>query len=343
MRILQSHFNKVSRDLNLPLSITLPDRLKSASAARLNYSCDKLDSIPFRNSNEKHIMFIFHKAEPHGTLHENFQRCVDSIFKTTLKPLKEFRCHVIGDSQSFRVAKDVFKDIRLKGLVKLEHHNNAGLQDKALPLLTPLLQSLSAKKHRFSDPLFFISTVLHRFLPRNISRLVLLDVDLVFKSDIAGLFAQFDDFTETQAVGIARENQPVYQHVFRKYRLSNPGTKIGEPPPDGLTGVNSGVLLLDLDKLRCSQTYNSMFLPEHIPSLVSKYMMQAHLGDQDFYTLLQLEQPQLLHILPCGWNRQLCQWWRMEGLESAFDLFYKCEKPIHVLHGNCKTNLTSAL
>ncbi|KAK3734554.1 hypothetical protein RRG08_003463 [Elysia crispata] len=223
----------------------------------------------------------------------------------------------------------------------LEHHSNDALVEKARLLLRPLLQSLSIRRHHFSDPLFFISTVLHRLLPRNISKLILLDVDLIFKSDISGLFSLFDKFAGGQVIGIARENQPVYRHVFTEYRQRHPDTKIGEPPPEGITGVNSGVLLLDLDKLRCSDAYNSMFQPDHIPGLVRNYSIHANLGDQDFYTLIQLERPELLYLLPCGWNRQLCQWWRMDELKQVFDLFFACEEPVHVFHGNCKTNISS--
>ncbi|GFR59440.1 xyloside xylosyltransferase 1-like [Elysia marginata] len=286
-------------------------------------------------------MFIFHKAEPHGTLQNNFHRCVESLFEKTLKPFAEITVHVIGDFQSFLLAKEVFKDLKLNDLVKLKSYNHQALEERARPLLNPLLRSLGISNHRFSDPLFFISTVLHRLLPRNISKLIMLDVDLVFKSDIAGLLSLFDKFSSDQMIGIARENQPVYRHVFHDYRKNNPGAKIGEPPPDGITGVNSGVLLLDLDKLRCSDAYNSMFLPSYVPNLVNKYSIMANLGDQDFYTLIQLEQPELLYLLPCGWNRQLCQFWRMDEFKEVFDLFYACQGPVHLFHGNCKSNLTS--
>ncbi|RUS69311.1 hypothetical protein EGW08_022928 [Elysia chlorotica] len=306
-----------------------------------DYSCQNIESIPFRHTGELHLMFIFHNAEPHGTLQRNFLRCVDSIFDKTSKPFAKITCHIIGDLKSFQVAKDVFRELRLYNLVKLEHHSNTALAEKARLLLAPLLQGLSVRRHHFSDPLFFISTVLHRLLPRNISRLILLDIDLVFKADVAGLLSLFDRFTGAQVVGIARENQPVYRHVFSEYRQRHQGTKIGEPPPNGITGVNSGVLLLDLDKLRCSEAYNSMFQPGLVPGLVRNYSMSANLGDQDFYTLVQLARPELLYLLPCGWNRQLCQWWRMDHLQEVFDLFYACPEPISVFHGNCKANLSS--
>ncbi|KAK7085267.1 Xyloside xylosyltransferase 1, partial [Halocaridina rubra] len=45
----------------------------------------------------------------------------------------------------------------------------------------------------------------------------------------------------------------------------------------------------------------------------SLYSFQGHLGDQDLYTLIAFDYPELFYTLPCGWNRQLCEWWRNHG------------------------------
>ncbi|KAH9508709.1 Xyloside xylosyltransferase 1 [Bulinus truncatus] len=220
------------------------------------------------------------------------------------------------------------------------YQNYSHLQGNTFDIIQRVHQQLSSgKDHQFSSPLFYLSIVLHKILPRNISKIIVFDIDLIIDSDIVKLFALFDDFSFEQAIGIARENQPVYQNVFWEYRKNNPKTRVGEPPPDGLTGFNSGVVLLDLHKLQQSSKYNVFFTENKLITLVKKYHFQGHLGDQDFFTLLSFESEELFYILPCGWNRQLCTWWKRNGFSDSFDLFYNCSGPVHIWHGNCKTSL----
>lgn len=58
---------------------------------------------------------------------------------------------------------------------------------------------------------------------------------------------------------------------------------------------------------------------------------------QDFFTVLSFEHGELFHVLPCGWNRQLCQWWRDKGYQAVFASYYNCDAPVSIYHGNCNT------
>ena len=146
----------------------------------------------------------------------------------------------------------------------------------------------------------------------------------------------------------------VWRHLLWKYRKENPGTLLGNPPPHGNPGYNSGVLLLHLHRMRMSDLYNSYLEPERLHQLLqkfvnwwncnffyqifSRYSFTGHLGDQDFYTLLSFEQPQLFQTLDCSWNKQLCQWWKDKGYEGIFDQYFKCHQPhIKIWHANCDT------
>ena len=128
-----------------------------------------------------------------------------------------------------------------------------------------------------------------------------------------------------------------FRHVLWSYRNAHRGTKVGEPPPDGYTGFNSGVKLVDLAEMRKSVLYNQLLQAENITRVANKYSFKGHLGDQDFYTVISFDYPQLFYTLPCQWNRQLCTWWKNNGYQEVFDLYHKCEPPYHVLHGNCNT------
>lgn len=228
---------------------------------------------------------------------------------------------------------------QVNSFFQVTYHDKTQVLTSVLQTVANIHVQLSAKVHHFSDPVFYISLVIHKIMPANISRLIILDVDLIFMSDLAALFTLFNNFSADQAIGIARENQPVYRNVFWDYRRKNPGTRVGEPPPDGLTGFNSGVVLFDLDKLRNSSLYNSFLTGDNLLTLVRKYEFKGHLGDQDFFTLLSFEYGSLFYILPCGWNRQLCMWWRRDEFVSVFNKYYSCSGPVHIWHSNCNTSM----
>ena len=191
----------------------------------------------------------------------------------------------------------------------------------------------------YSDSLFFVSTAIHHVLPKNMMRIISLDSDLLFQADIKHLFSEFDTFKSSMVLGLAREQQPVYRHVLHMFRNRNPGTIVGGPPPNGLTGFNSGVVLVNLHNLRKSKLYNSLLNGSVVKELANRYSFQGHLGDQDFYSLISLEYPELFHILPCSWNRQLCTYWKDHGYTEVFDSYFNCSGPIHVYHGNCGTKM----
>nr|CAD7454123.1 unnamed protein product [Timema tahoe] len=193
----------------------------------------------------------------------------------------------------------------------------------------------------YSDALFFISMGLHRIaLDQN--RVAMFDVDTKLRADVGQLFQEFDSFEESTLFGLAPELTPVYRHVLYVYRSKHKGTKFGEPiSKGGFPGVNSGVMLLRLDRMRESVTYNQLLKSTVVEKLASKYQFKGHLGDQDFYTLLGMEHPELIHVLPCTWNRQLCTWWRDHGYQDVFKDFFRCQGPVRLYHGNCNTPIPS--
>lgn len=188
----------------------------------------------------------------------------------------------------------------------------------------------------YSDGLFYISIGLFKVMP--LKKVIIVDADVKFLDDIQNLYRYFDEFPSEAIIGIAREQQPVYRHVLYEYRRLNINTSVGEPPPKGEPGFNSGVLLMDLEKMRRSKLYNDVLNDANIIfNLINKYRFKGHLGDQDFYTLISFEYPYLFYTLPCTWNRQLCQWWKRHGYKDVFDLYHSCNGTVSLLHGNCNS------
>ena len=98
-------------------------------------------------------------------------------------------------------------------------------------------------------------------------------------------------------------------------------------------------MLIDLQHMRDSKKYNQLLDNNAVMEIARKYTFQGHLGDQDFYSLLNLDYPDFFHVLPCSWNRQLCTWWRDHGYAEVFNLYHNCSETIHVYHGNCETKM----
>ena len=205
---------------------------------------------------------------------------------------------------------------------------------KVIKLLQEYFSSNSGSY--YSQALFFISTVFHKILT-DVDKIILLDADLQFRSDVKDLYSHFNSFKSHHVIGISPELSPVYRHILYTYRQQNPKTVLGNPKPEGFPGFNSGVLLLNLGNMRNSTEYHLYFEKEILDKLTREYTFKGHLGDQDFYTLVGLENPALFYDLPCGWNRQLCTWWRDHGYKDVFEQYFYCHGKIHIYHGNCNT------
>ena len=121
-------------------------------------------------------------------------------------------------------------------------------------------------------------------------------------TDISELYEQFSQFSPTAVIGIGHEMQPVYRHMLSKYRQSHPDTRIGMPPPDGMTGFNSGVLLLDLEKMRKSKLYNSLLNADAVQKLTEKFMMKGMNTTSSGYSKLDLN----TNILNCK-HESICE------------------------------------
>uniref|UniRef100_A0A670IG01 Xyloside xylosyltransferase 1 n=1 Tax=Podarcis muralis TaxID=64176 RepID=A0A670IG01_PODMU len=217
-------------------------------------------------------------------------------------------------------------------------HDVDVVAEKLLPLVEAMQKLFSAGAGTYyGDSLFFLSLAMHRVLPKEISRIIQVDLDVEYRTNIRELFEEFDNFPEGAVIGIVHEMQPVYRHLFWQYRQEHPGTKVGEPPPDGLPGFNSGVLLLNLDAMRHSELYNRLLEPGAAQRLADQFHFRGHLGDQDFFTLVGMAHPELFHVLDCTWNRQLCSWWREHGYRDVFDHYFRCDGHVRIYHGNCNT------
>ncbi|XP_039278572.1 LOW QUALITY PROTEIN: xyloside xylosyltransferase 1 [Nilaparvata lugens] len=250
--------------------------------------------------------------------------------------------NIISDARSKYIVESVInKKINETGkqLIKVKYHSVETITS-ALSNVTVTMQPFFSPHPGayYSDALFFISLGLYRLASPEHRFAVMLDIDIELQTDIANLFNEFQNFSPDNLIGLAPELSPVYQHILYAYRSRHKTSLLGSPlSAGGFPGLNSGVILFPLDRIRASPLYQTLLTLPAIQNLTSKYSFKGHLGDQDWYTLVAMEHPHLIHQLDCAWNRQLCLWWRDHGYHDTFHQFARCPRPAHILHGNCNT------
>lgn len=135
--------------------------------------------------------------------------------------------------------------------------------------------------------------VLTETLPSSLHQVVVLDTDVFFLADIAELWSLFHKFSKTEAIGLV-ENQSKW-YLGKLFKNLKPWPALGR-------GFNTGVILMDLQKLRRLKW-------SHLWRLTAeKELMNlhhTHLADQDVINAALKDNPYLVYRLPCVWNIQL--------------------------------------
>ncbi|XP_035911949.1 xyloside xylosyltransferase 1 [Anopheles stephensi] len=321
------------------------------------------------NDTEYNIFLIYTKESQNLILHSQLELFLRSLLKYSTI---ELHLHIITDEQSERSAEELIKQ-QIERFHRTAFYTLYDVRDCAEKIsdivhgMMPLFNYRSGSY--YSDALFLLSLGLHRIVDRNMRRAILIDCDVVFRASVKELFDQFELFAPDQLFGLAPELTPVYRHVLSRYRMNNPQTIFGSPyymdklpeqsdvlPASanevshsmkaaasseirrhGYPGLNSGVVMLHLDRIRRSRLYEEIIKESTVKNMADKYSFQGHLGDQDFYTLMGFEFPGLIYRLDCVWNRQLCTWWREHGYSDIFDRYFHCEGTVKIYHGNCNT------
>lgn len=192
----------------------------------------------------------------------------------------------------------------------------------------------------YQKPVFYIAPIVQYIVESD--KLIMMDIDTKLVGDLYDLYREFHSFDSHQYWGAAYEQSPYYMVILNEYRAAHPYTDLGDPPQSGKLGINTGVLLVDLKKLRKGSSVIEGYLSQtHCGFLTDRYMVRGNLvlGGQDFLTLMSFQYPEMFHILACGWNRQLCMWFKEHGFSDVFDLYYECEHEAKILHGNCNTTI----
>ncbi|KAF7987414.1 hypothetical protein HCN44_003176 [Aphidius gifuensis] len=289
-------------------------------------------------NNIYNVWCIFTKLTSTSPMRRKFRIFTESLLKYSSVNLT---FNVIIDNSSRKIAETIINThiIVFKKFVKINYYDVHKLSNKIQDIVEVMSPKFSSNPGTYySDALFFLSLGLHRIASVNDKYGIMLDVDTKLSTDIKLLFDEFNNFGDDSLFGLAPELTPVYRHILYLYRSKNSATLFGEPySSGGYPGYNSGVVLFHLERLRNSLEYDQIVSEDMVHHMTEKYSFRGHLGDQDFYTLLGMERPELIHNIDCTWNRQLCTWWRDRGYSDVFGNYSSCNGKIKIWHGNCNT------
>ncbi|XP_074086633.1 xylosyl- and glucuronyltransferase LARGE2 [Macrotis lagotis] len=149
-----------------------------------------------------------------------------------------------------------------------------------------------------------LKLTLPRALPPNLPRVIVLDTDITFASDIADLWAVFARFSDKQVIGLV-ENQSDW-YLGNLWKNHRPWPALGR-------GFNTGVILLHLERLR-QMGWEQMWRLTAERELLT--MLATSLADQDIFNAVIKQHPWLVYPLPCSWNVQLSDHTRAEQCYS---------------------------
>nr|CAB3251447.1 glucoside xylosyltransferase 1-like [Phallusia mammillata] len=164
------------------------------------------------------------------------------------------------------------------------------------------------------------------FLPHilsDIDSLLYVDTDILFISPVEDIWKFFSKFNSTQFSAMSPEHEN---------RNSDWYSRFARHPYYGATGINSGVMLMNMTRLRqikfkndlklLDPSWNEMLLP-----LYKKYRLNITWGDQDLLNIIFHYNPEMLFTFPCKWNYRPDHCMYMPICKSAN------QEGVKVLHG----------
>ncbi|XP_048729454.2 glucoside xylosyltransferase 2-like [Ostrea edulis] len=121
----------------------------------------------------------------------------------------------------------------------------------------------------------------------NVDSVLYVDTDILFLSPLEEIWFHFTRFNNTQLIALAPESEDRQTGWYNRF---------ARHPYYGELGVNSGVMLMNLTRLR-----NSTWLPS-VMKYYREYKLKITWGDQDLINIYFHFHPDELYIYPCEWN-----------------------------------------
>ncbi|KAG7494216.1 glucoside xylosyltransferase 2 [Solea senegalensis] len=165
------------------------------------------------------------------------------------------------------------------------------------------------------------------FLPvilKDVDSLLYVDTDVLFLRPMDDIWRFLKSFNSTQLAAMAPEHEVPKIGWYSRF---------ARHPFYGVTGVNSGVMLMNLTRIRSTLFKNSMIpsgltWEDLLHPLYQKYKNHITWGDQDLLNIIFHYNPESLFIFPCQWN------YRPDHCMYGSNCKEAEEEGVSILHGN---------
>ncbi|XP_016888576.1 glucoside xylosyltransferase 1-like isoform X1 [Cynoglossus semilaevis] len=165
------------------------------------------------------------------------------------------------------------------------------------------------------------------FLPlilKEVDSLLYVDTDILFLRPVEDIWALLSQFTPDQLAAMAPEHEEPRIGWYNRF---------ARHPYYGITGINSGVMLMNMTRLREKFFKNDMTTAvlkweEILMPLLQKYKLNITWGDQDLLNIIFHHNPESLYVFPCQWN------YRPDHCMYGSNCHQAEEEGVFILHGN---------
>ncbi|EHH20640.1 Glucoside xylosyltransferase 1, partial [Macaca mulatta] len=165
------------------------------------------------------------------------------------------------------------------------------------------------------------------FLPlilKEVDSLLYVDTDILFLRPVDDIWSLLKKFNSTQIAAMAPEHEEPRIGWYNRF---------ARHPYYGKTGVNSGVMLMNMTRMRRKYFKNDMTTVrlqwgDILMPLLKKYKLNITWGDQDLLNIVFFHNPESLFVFPCQWN------YRPDHCIYGSNCQEAEEEGIFILHGN---------
>ncbi|XP_044531791.1 glucoside xylosyltransferase 2 [Gracilinanus agilis] len=171
---------------------------------------------------------------------------------------------------------------------------------------------------------FFLNVFFPKVILKDVDSLLYVDTDVLFLRPIDDIWRLLKQFNSTQLAAMAPEHEIPKIGWYSRF---------ARHPYYGMTGVNSGVMLMNLTRIRNTQFKNSLIptglaWEDMLYPLYQKYKNYITWGDQDLLNIIFYFNPECLYVFPCQWN------YRPDHCMYGSNCKGAEQEGVSVLHGN---------
>ncbi|KAM6292521.1 glucoside xylosyltransferase 1 isoform 2-T2 [Porphyrio hochstetteri] len=242
---------------------------------------------------------------------ERLEETVTMLRSAIIFSIRPLQFHIFAEDQLHESFKDILDNFPYEGKVNYTLY----------PITFPNESAAEWKK------LFKPCASQRLFLPlilKNVDSLLYVDTDILFLRPVDDIWSFLGKFNSTQVAAMAPEHEEPRIGWYNRF---------ARHPYYGVTGVNSGVMLMNMTRIRRKYFKNDMTpvrlqWGEILMPLLKKYKLNITWGDQDLLNIMFFHNPESLYVFPCQWN------YRPDHCIYGSNCKEAEEEGIFILHGN---------